>query len=137
VSKSEKEKQDRQKGLERLEGEYLRDESKYHSLSIQAEINEVYSSLAATELSYKTSPEKKLNTQYKSYNEWYTAYVAEQETKLKALRIQQKEAKSESDINSTQITLYGNLLRILEAKSKMGKSVEKLEGNQGEDRLVL
>jgi hypothetical protein len=126
-----------QKGLEKLEGEYLRDESKYHSLSIQSEINEVFSSLSATELSYKTSPDKRLNTQYKSYNEWYSSYISEQEARLKTLRVQQKEAKSESDINSSQITLYGNLLRILEAKAKIGKPMEKSESNQGVDRLVL
>jgi len=125
-----------QKDLDRLEGDYLGNESKYHSLNIQSEINEVLSSFAVTELAYKSSADKKLSGQFKCYHDWFNSYISEQEAKLKTLRVGQKEAKVESDVNSSQISLFNNLLRILQTKAKSGGGQQQLN-NQGEDRLVL
>lgn len=129
----------------KLETEYLKDETKYHSLSIQAQITECLQNKAANETLYKGSSDKRLSSQYKSYNELYKAKLQELDRMLKELKTQQRVVKESGEQNSKQVVMFNSLKKLLEVKMKSiaggrkaeGASKEGGAGIEEENRLVL
>eukprot|EP01022_Parablepharisma_sp_SALTPOND_P016760 TRINITY_DN2530_c0_g2_i1.p1 TRINITY_DN2530_c0_g2~~TRINITY_DN2530_c0_g2_i1.p1 ORF type:complete len:595 (-),score=144.20 TRINITY_DN2530_c0_g2_i1:119-1903(-) len=139
--KLDNEKSGLQNDVEKLEVEYLKHESKYHSLGIQAQLTEAAQSRAANELLFKTSADKRLSTQYKCYTDQLKAKVAELEAVLKEAKGQQRSVREMAELNSKQVAMFGTLKKLLEVKLRTmnvaaGEGLQE-KGAEEYNRLVL
>ena len=88
-------------------------------------------------------PEKRLTNEFKSYSEFFTAKLRQQETIIKDLKSHQKHIKDNSENYSEQMNLFKNIRAILEVKRRTLKQAgEQLAGYedtnaQGFDRFVV
>ena len=94
----------------------MRDESKYHTLNIQAQISDCAQHKASNEALYKSSPDKRLNAEHKTYQEYYKAILAQQEQLLKDTKNQQKAVRESAEVNTKQVQMFLNLKKLLEVK---------------------
>ena len=72
----------------------------------------------SNEVLFKSSADKRLTTQYKSYTDMYKAKIAELDSMIKELKGQQKQVKESAEQNSKQVIMFTNLKRLLELKLK-------------------
>lgn len=103
---------------DKLGSEYIKDESKYHSLSIIAQITEISQARATNEVLYKTSADKRLSTQFKSYTDQLKQKIGELENLMKDAKVQQKQVRDSAELNSKQLAAFANLKKLLEIKLK-------------------
>ena len=125
--------------VNKLGTEYLKEESKYHSLGIWAQIYEAWQGRTTSEVSYKTSADKRLSTKYKSYSDQLKARISELEGTLKEAKGQQRAARETAESNSKQTIGFANMKRLLEIKLKSLKGGEQSaeKGSEEYNRLVL
>jgi len=143
VMKVESELNSLQSDMSKVENDYLRDETRYHTLQMQSSIHSAIQKKVNNEVLYKSSADKKLNNQFKSYSDWYKNKQIQQDQSLKELKSKQKYVKENLDKNSKQVVLYGNLKKLLEFKSRSLKSNSKNRNEYGygnseeQNRLVI
>lgn len=89
----------------KLESEYKSSQNKYHSLHMSIKYNDEMVKRYETETYFMSKPDKRLNDKYKSYSEYYKAFISEQENYLKDLKQQQADIKSNYDDNLRQVTI--------------------------------
>lgn len=137
--KIENEKAGLQSDVDKLGSEYLKHESKYHTLGINTQITEAFQTRAANEVTYRTMADKRLSTQYKSYGEQLKARTAELERTLKDAKTQQRAVRETADQNSKQILGFANMKKLLEVKfrSLSGTNGAHERGVEEPNRLVL
>ncbi len=87
----------------KLEADYKISQNKYHSLHLNIKYNDEMVKRYEAENYYMSKPDKKLNDKYKSYSEYYKAFISEQENYLKDLKQQQSDIKSNYDDNLRQV----------------------------------
>ena len=81
----------------KYEVEFKNAQNKYYQLHFSTKINEDLLKRYEAENAYLTKPERRLNDQYKSYNDYYKSIVTEQEGLIKELKEQQKNIKSTNE----------------------------------------
>jgi len=137
--KIENEKAGLQVDVDKLGSEYLKHESKYHTLAINTQITEALQARTANEVMYKTTADKRLSTQHKSYSEQLKARIAELDKILKDAKTQQKSVRETADQNSKQIIGFANMKKLLEIKLKSlnGAGDTREKGVEEPNRLVL
>lgn len=137
--KIDNEKAGLQADVDKLGSEYLKHETKYHTLAINTQITEALQARAANEVMYKTTADKRLSTQYKSYSEQLKARVSELEKTLKDAKVQQRSVRENADQNSKQIIGFANMKRLLEIKLRTVNGAEdnREKGVEEPNRLVL
>ena len=113
---------------ERIEGDvqqvfndYRDDERKYHSNNIQGEIFDAFMKRIANEASFMNNPEKRLTNEFKSYSDFFTAKLKQQENIVKDLKAHQKHIKDNLENYGQQMKLFRNLKTLLEVKKKTVK----------------
>jgi len=106
--------------------DYKEDESKYHHNNIQTEIYNAFLARISNESKFLTQPDKRLTNEFKSYSEFFSAKLRQQENIVKDLKAHQKHIKDNSENYSEQMSLFKNLKHMLEVKRKTAK-----EGGDG------
>ena len=80
----------------------------------------------SNESKFLTQPDKRLTNEFKSYSEFFSAKLRQQENVVKDLKAHQKHIKDNSENYSEQMQLFKNLKQLLLIKGKTGK-----EGGDG------
>jgi DNA repair exonuclease SbcCD ATPase subunit len=143
ANKLDQEKERMDSDIKSVYNEYRDNERRYHFNNIQTEIYEVYLKRINNEAKFLNQPEKRLTNEFKSYSEFFTAKLRQQETIIKDLKSHQKHIKDNSENYSEQMNLFKNLRAILEVKRRTLKQAgEQLAGYedtnaQGFDRFVV
>lgn len=87
----------------KYESQFKEAQNKYYQLHFSTKIAEDFIKRYEAENSYLTKPDKRLNQDHKSYNDYYKAILNEQECLVKDLKEQQKNIKSNNEDSSRQV----------------------------------
>jgi intraflagellar transport protein 81 len=119
----QKETQQLQKAYDNVLEQYNKNEKvfrdcqdKYHQLNLSMKINEAMLKRCETEAMYTSKPDKRLNENYKSYQDYYKAILSMENDLLKDLREKQQKTKEAYEDNDRQLKLYSQLKDILTVK---------------------
>ena len=119
----QKETQQLQKAYDNVLEQYNKNEKvfrdcqdKYHQLNLSMKINEAMLKRCETEAMYTSKPDKRLNENYKSYQDYYKAILSMENDVLKDLREKQQKTKEAYEDNDRQLKLYSQLKDILTVK---------------------
>ena len=115
--------QELQKAYDTVHEQYNKNEKvfrdcqdKYHQLNLSMKINEAMLKRCETEVMYMTKQDKRLNENYKSYQDYYKAILNMHNDVLKDLREKQQKTKEVYEDNDRQLKLYSQLKDILTVK---------------------
>ena len=115
--------QELQKAYDSVHEQYNKNEKvfrdcqdKYHQLNLSMKINEAMLKRCETEVMYTTKQDKRLNENYKSYQDYYKAILNMENDVLKDLREKQQKTKEIYEDNDRQLKLYSQLKDILTVK---------------------
>lgn len=97
VNKLDQEKERMDSDIKTVFNDYKNDERRFHFNNIQTEIYEVYLKRINNEAKFLNQPEKRLTNEFKSYSEFFTAKLRQQETIIKDLKSHQKHIKDNSE----------------------------------------
>ena len=86
--------------------DYREDERKYHQNNIQTEIYDAFLARISNESKFLTQPDKRLTNEFKSYSEFFSAKLRQQENIVKDLKAHQKHIKDNSENYSEQMQLF-------------------------------
>ena len=121
--KFQKATQELQKAYDTVHEQYNKNEKvfrdcqdKYHQLNLSMKINEAMLKRCETEVMYMTKQDKRLNENYKSYQDYYKAILNMHNDVLKDLREKQQKTKEVYEDNDRQLKLYSQLKDILTVK---------------------
>ena len=122
----DQEKEKMESDVNTVFNDYREDERKYHQNNIQTEIYDAFLARISNESKFLTQPDKRLTNEFKSYSEFFSAKLRQQENIVKDLKAHQKHIKDNSENYSVQMSQFKNLKQLLEIKRKTGK-----EGGDG------
>lgn len=100
---------------------YRQDERKYHFNNIQTEIYDAFLKRINNESKFMTQPDKKLTNEFKSYQDFFKAKLAQQENIIKDLKNHQKHIKDNSENFVEQMNMFKNLKQLLLIKARHAK----------------
>ena len=126
VMNLDQEKEKMESDVNTVFNDYREDERKYHQNNIQTEIYDAFLQRISNESKFLTQPDKRLTNEFKSYSEFFSAKLRQQENVVKDLKAHQKHIKDNSENYSEQMQLFKNLKQLLLIKGKTGK-----EGGDG------
>jgi len=89
----------------KYETEFKNAQNKYFQLNFSTKINEDLLKRYEAENAYLSKPDKRLNSEHKSYNDYYKVIISEQENLLKELKEQQKNSKSNTEDAGRQVNI--------------------------------
>jgi len=137
--------------VKKTQDEIIQNETKYHLLQMQIEVQELWLKRCQEELKTYVSSSKKASAgsgepeKKKSVRDQLLRQIAEQEKRGKALKEEQKKVKDSLAASSKQVHMWGNLERLLACKKKCAEdALEAADGadadirrEQGAETLVL
>ena len=114
---------DLQKVYDGVKEEYNKNEKvfrecqdKYHQLNLTMKLNEEMLKRCETEAQFMSKPDKRLNENFKTYQEYYKEIINQEGALIKDLREKQQKTKELYEDNDRQVKLYNNLRKILTVK---------------------
>ena len=114
---------DLQKVYDGVKEEYNKNEKvfrecqdKYHQLNLSMKLNEDMLKRCETEAQFMSKPDKRLNDNFKTYQEYYKEIINQEGALIKDLREKQQKTKELYEDNDRQVKLYNNLKKILTVK---------------------
>ena len=114
---------DLQKVYDGVKEEYNKNEEvfrecqdKYHQLNLSMKLNEDMLKRCETEAQFMSKPDKRLNDNFKTYQEYYKEIINQEGALIKDLREKQQKTKELYEDNDRQVKLYNNLKKILTVK---------------------
>ena len=114
---------DLQKVYDGVKEEYNKNEKvfrecqdKYHQLNLTMKLNEDMLKRCETEAQFMSKPDKRLNDNFKTYQEYYKEIINQEGALIKDLREKQQKTKELYEDNDRQVKLYNNLKKILTVK---------------------
>ena len=114
---------DLQKVYDGVKEEYNKNEKvfrecqdKYHQLNLTMKLNEEMLKRCETEAQFMSKPDKRLNENFKTYQEYYKEIINQEGALIKDLRVKQQKTKELYEDNDRQVKLYNNLRKILTVK---------------------
>ena len=114
---------DLQKVYDGVKEEYNKNEKvfrecqdKYHQLNLSMKLNEDMLKRCETEAQFMSKPDKRLNENFKTYQEYYKEIINQEGALIKDLREKQQKTKELYEDNDRQVKLYNNLKKILTVK---------------------
>ena len=114
---------DLQKVYDGVKEEYNKNEKvfrecqdKYHQLNLSMKLNEDMLKRCETEAQFMSKPDKRLNDNFKTYQEYYKEIRNQEGALIKDLGEKQQKTKELYEDNDRQVKLYNNLKKILTVK---------------------
>ena len=114
---------DLQKVYDGVKEEYNKNEKvfrecqdKYHQLNLTMKLNEEMLKRCETEAQFMSKPDKRLNENFKTYQEYYKEIINQEGALIKDLREKQQKTKELYEDNDRQVKLYNYLRKILTVK---------------------
>ena len=102
----DQEKEKMESDVNTVFNDYREDERKYHQNNIQTEIYDAFLARISNESKFLTQPDKRLTNEFKSYSEFFSAKLRQQENIVKDLKAHQKHIKDNSENYSEQMQLF-------------------------------